>query len=153
MSEDQKAEAKSEREVALENKEKELAEINGKREGKGVRLRVGQTRGKNPQIVVWEAFDLAQPATLPGSLTEFMDLTKTTDETLIVGYLLDGYNDAMYTAASDPIAEYVEASWPEEIQKNFRVAVRNYSTAVGCSIEDSVALIKPGIVKSQLPKA
>src|SRR3990167_5066456 len=130
MSEDEKVEAKSEREVAVEAKAAELKAINDKRTGKGTRLRVGQTRGKNPQIVVWESFDESLPATLPDSLTEFMDVTKTQDEKLIVAYLIDGYNSAQYTQASDPIAEFVNAAWSDEVQKQFRVAVKNYTLAM-----------------------
>ena len=67
-------------------------------------------------------------------------------------YLIDGYNDAAYTAASDPVAEFVDATWAEDVQKQFRLVVRNYANATGVSIEDAVALIKPGIVKSQKSK-
>lgn len=148
MSEDQKEAAATEREKNLEAKVAEVTAINDKRTGKGTRLRAGQTRGKNPQVVVWEAFDLGKTDTLPTSIAEFMELTKVGDEPTIVSFLLDGYNDSMYTAASDPIAEYVEASWPEETQKQFRLAVRNYANMVGVSIEDAVNLIKPNLVKS-----
>lgn len=118
---------------------------------KGTLLRMGQTRGKNPQVVTWEAFDESHPETLPSDLSQFMDLTEKfggKQEPNILAWVIDGFNSAQYTAASDPIAEYVEASWPEDIQKNFRLAVRNYANGVGCSIEDAVALIKPGIVKA-----
>jgi len=148
MSEEQK----TAREKELEEKQAELDKANASRTGKGTRARVGQTRGKNPQMVTWEAFDLSKPETLPATLTEFMDITKTQDEKLIVGYLLDGYNDAQYTAASDPIAEYVDATWSEDVQRQFRLVVRNYSVATGVSIEDAVNLIKPGIVASQTKK-
>lgn len=140
MSEDQK----TAQELALEAKEKEVKEINDKRSGKGTRVRVGQTRGRNPQIITFEAFDESKPDTLPTSLSEFMELAKTDDEKLIVGYLVDGYNSASYTTASDPIAEFVEASWPEEMQKGFRLAIRSYSVNAGVSVEDAVALLKPG---------
>lgn len=151
----------SETEVAakdakLEAKQKEVDATNETRkvEGKfpkGTLLRMGQTRGKNPQIVTWEAFDESHTETLPKDLSEFMDLTdkfggKT--ESNILAWVIDGFNSAQYTAASDPIAEYVEASWPEEIQKGFRLAVRNYSVNAMVSIEDAVALIKPGIQKA-----
>jgi len=149
MSEDQIAA----KEATLAAKQTEVDAVNEKRKvdgkyPKGTLLRMGQTRGKNPQIVTWEAFDESHPETMPVSLSEFMDLTKVQDEKLIVSFLVDGYNSSQYTAASDPIAEFVEASWPEEIQKNFRMAVRNYATATVSSIEDAVALIKPGIVKA-----
>lgn len=153
MSEDQK----TERDKQLEAKQAEVDKVNEGRKKedkfpKGTLLRMGQTRGKNPQIVTWEAFDESHPETMPGSLSEFMDLTKIQDEKLIVSYLVDGFNSAQYTAASDPIAEYVDASWPEEMQKGFRLAVRNYSVNAMVSIEDAVALIKPGIEKAVAAK-
>lgn len=145
------------KQALLDAKQVEIDGINEKRKvdgkfPKGTLLRFGQTRGKNPQIVVWEAFDESKPESMPKSLTEFMDLTKVQDEALIVSYLVDGYNSAQYTAASDPIAEYVDASWPDEIQKGFRLAVRNYSVNAMVSIEDAVALIKPGIEKAVAAK-
>jgi hypothetical protein len=142
-------EAKTEQELALEAAEKEVAAINEKREGKGTRLKVGQTRGRNPQIVRWEFFDESKPETLPTSWKEFTELTNITEEGPLVALLIDGLNSANYTAASDPVAEFVEATWPEEVQKAFRVVVRQYSANASVSIEDAVALIKPGIVASQ----
>ena len=132
-----------------ETQKKVDSEVNDKRTGKGTRVRVGLTRGKNPQVIQFEQFDLGKKETLPTTLSDFMDLTKVTDEPTIMSYLLDGFNDAMYTASSDPIAEFVEASWDEDVKKQFRLVVRNYSNACNVSIEDAVALIKPGIVKSQ----
>lgn len=124
-------------------------EVNKTRSGKGTRVRVGQTRGKNPQVISWEAFDESQPDTLPSSLSEFMDIAKVNDEKAIVAFLIDGYNASQYTAASDPIAEFVEPTWPDDVQKQFRLVVRNYANATGVSLEDAVALIKPGIEASQ----
>lgn len=114
---------------------------------KGTLLRMGQTRGKNPQIVVWEAFDESLPETLPVNLKEFMELTKVADEKSILSFVIDGFNSAQYTAASDPIAEYVNPAWPDDVQKQFRMAVRSYSNSADASIEDAVALIKPGVEK------
>lgn len=138
----------TERDKQLEAANKAAEEVNKTRTGKGLRQRVGQTRGKNPQVITWEAFDEAQPDTLPTSLTEFMDLTKTQDEKVIVSYLVDGFNSAQYTAASDPIAEYVEAYWPEDVQKQFRLVVRNQAAMLNLSIEDAVAMIKPNVDKA-----
>jgi len=142
--------------TASELREKMVAEMQTKvdesnkaRTGKGTRLRVGQTRGKNPQVITWEAFDESAPDTLPKTLSEFMEVSKVQDEPLIVSYLIAGYNDAQYTAASDPIAEFVNPAWSDDVQKQFRLVVRNYSNATGVSIEDAVALIKPGIEASQ----
>lgn len=143
---DPKAEA---REKELEAIQVKATETNKSRTGKGTRVRVGQTRGKNPQVISWEAFDDSLPDTLPATLSEFMEITKTQDEKLIVAYLIDGYNDSQYTAASDPIAEFVNPVWSDEVQKQFRLVVRNYSNATGVSLEDAVALIKPGIEASQ----
>lgn len=141
--------AKSEQEIALEAAETKATETNKARTGKGTRIKVGQTRGRNPQVISYEVFDESQPDTLPKTLSEFMEIAKVSDENIIVSYLLDGYNSANYVQASDPVAEFVEASWPDDVQKQFRLVVRNYSNATGVSIEDAVALIKPGIVKSQ----
>ena len=124
-------------------------ELNAGRAGKGTRAFLGMTRGRNPQEIQYEAFDRSLPETLPVTLSEFMEITKVSDEPLIVSYLLDGFNDAAYSIASDPTAEYVDASWSEEVQKQFRIVVRNYAQATGVSIEDAVALIKPGIAASQ----
>lgn len=140
------------REKLVAERQKEVDAINAKREGKGTRVRVGQTRGKNPQIIVWEAFDESLPKTLPESVPEFLEMTKTEDEKLYLSYLIGGYNDAQYTAASDPIAEYVNPAWDDKAQAGFRVTVRQYAQNAGVSIEDAVALIKPGIEKSQVAR-
>lgn len=141
---------------ALKAREKEMQEkeskLNAGRSGKGTRVFLGLTRGRNPQEVQYEAFDESQPDTLPATLSEFMELTKTSDEKIIVGYLIDGFNSASFTAASDPVAEYVDLSWPDDVQKQFRLVVRNYANATGVSIEDAVNLIRPGIVASQQKK-
>jgi len=136
-------------EIAREKLEASAVETNSKRTGKGTRVKVGSTRGKNPQAISFESFDESLPETLPSTLSEFMDVTKVQDEKLIVGYLIEGFNSQSYTAASDPIAEFVNPAWSEDVQKQFRLVVRNYSNATGVSIEDAVALIKPGIEASQ----
>jgi hypothetical protein len=140
------------REQLVKEMETKAEETNKARTGKGTRVRVGQTRGKNPKVITWEAFDDSKPETLPTSLSEFMDITKTNDEKVIVQYLLDGFNDAQYSAASDPIAEFVNPVWADETQKQFRLVVRNYSNATGVTIEDAVALIKPGIEAAEAKK-
>lgn len=144
---------KTEQEKALEAAENKASETNKARSGKGTRVKVGQTRGRNPQVISYENFDEAQPDTLPKSLSEFMEVSKIQDEPTIVSFLIDGFNSAQYTLASDPVAEFVEPTWPDDVQKQFRLVVRNYSNATGVSIEDAVALIKPGIVKSQTKAA
>lgn len=147
---DEKAVAKAAREAradAMQAKEKKL---NSSRTGKGTRVAVGMSRGKNPQEVVYEAFDEAQPETLPKTLSEFMDLTKIDTEAGIMPLLIDGYNSFQYTAASDPVAEFVEPIWPDDLKTRFRSMVRNYSRDSGISIEDAIAQLKPGIVKGYL---
>jgi len=116
-------------------------------------VKVGSTRGKNPQPISFENFDEEQPDTLPKTLSEFMDVAKVTDENVIVSYLIDGYNLAQYTAASDPIAEYVNPAWDEDTRKGFRIVVRNYAQNAKVSIEDAVALIKPGIEAAMAAKS
>jgi hypothetical protein len=137
----------------LKAREKEMTareeKLNEGKTGKGVRTFLGMTRGRNPQEIQYEAFDDSKPDTLPTTLSEFMEVAKVQDEKVIVSYLIDGFNSAAYTAASDPVAEFVDASWSDEVQKQFRLVVRNYSNATGVSIEDAVALIKPGIMASQ----
>jgi len=148
---DLKAKAAAElRAKEVEAAQKKADDENKGREGKGTRKRVGQTRGKNPQVISWEEFDESKPETLPVSLKEFSELAKVSEpiEKNILRFAIIGYNDDAYTSASDPIAEYVDLSWPDEIQKNFRQVVRNYSQGANVSIEDAVALIRPGIVSA-----
>ena len=140
--------AKTEQELAIEKAQASADETNKTRTGKGTRVRVGQTRGRNPQVISYENYDESKPETLPTSLSEFMEDSKTNDEKVIVAYLIDGFNSAMYTMASDPVAEFVDPTWSDEVQKQFRLVIRNYASASNVSIEDAVALIKPGIVKS-----
>lgn len=143
MSEDQR----SAKELELEAKQKEADTENTARSGVGTRVRVGQTRGKNPMVISWEAFDESKPETLPTSIQQFMEVTSVKDEPSLVSFLIGGLNDANYTAASDPLAEYVDLSWPQEAQTQFRLVVRNYSRGANVSLESAVDLIKPGFVK------
>lgn len=145
--EDMAVEAKSPRELELERTQLEANAENEKRSGVGTRIRVGQTRGKNPIVIKWEAFDESQPDTLPKTIAEFMEVTKVKDEPTLVGYLVGGFNDANYTASSDPLAEFVNPAWSADAQTQFRLVVRNYSRGAGVSLEDAVNLIKPGFEK------
>lgn len=140
-----------ERARELRKKEMEADVTNASRTGLGVRVRVGQTRGKNPQVITWEAFDDAIPATLPTTIQSFMDTVNVKDEPTLVSYLIAGFNEAAYTAASDPLAEYVDLSWPQDAQTQFRLVVRNYSRGANVSLEDAVNLIKPGFIKQFTP--
>lgn len=141
---------------ALAAREKEIAakekEANASRSGKGLRVFFGMTRGRNPQMIQYENWDDSQADTLPTTLSEFMDIRKISDEKDIIKRLYLGDNEILYKEASDPVAEFVDSSWSEDVQKQFRLVVRNYSNATGVSIEDAVALIKPGIVASQAKK-
>lgn len=148
MSEDQK----TAKEIELEAMQAKADAENATRSGVGTRLRVGQTRGKNPLVISWEAFDESKPETLPVSVQAFVDITKS-KETDLVSYLIGGLNDANYTAASDPLAEYVNLAWPQDAQTQFRLVVRNYSRGANVSLEDAVVLIKPGFDKQFAPAA
>lgn len=149
MSDDQK----TAKELELEAKQKEADTTNTARTGVGTRVRVGQTRGKNPMVISWDAFDESKPETLPTSIQQFMEVTSVKDEPSLVSFLIGGLNDANYTAASDPLAEYVDLAWPQEVQTQFRLVVRNYSRGASVPLEDAVALIKPGFVKQFTPTA
>jgi hypothetical protein len=140
-------EQKTAKEVELEAKQKEADTANAARTGVGTRVRVGQTRGKNPMVISWEAFDESKPETLPTTIANFMEVTSVKDEPSLVSFLIGGLNDANYTAASDPLAEYVDLTWPQDAQTQFRLVVRNYSRGAGVSLEDAVTLIKPGFIK------
>lgn len=147
--------AKTELEVAREKAEAEAKLDNDTRSGIGTRLVVSQTRGKGTMVIKYEQFDTEKPETLPTSIKSFMDVTGVTDEPSLVDRLIKGHNEILYTSASDPIAEFVDPSWPDEAKAQFKIVVRNYSRGAGASIEDAVALIKPGFAKtySATPKA
>lgn len=135
-----------------EDMEKREKELNASITGKGLRVFLGMTRGRNPLEIQYQNWDESQADTLPTTLSEFMDIRKVSDEKDIVKRLILGDNEILYKEASDPVSEFVDASWSEEVQKQFRLVVRNYSNATGVSIEDAVNLIKPGIVASQSKK-
>jgi hypothetical protein len=75
-----------------------------------------------------------------------MTLT-TTEDAPLLGYLIEGYNSLSEKNAADPVNEFVDASWPEDVQKRFKIVIRNYSNDANVSIEDAVSLLKPGIQK------
>ena len=118
---------------------------NNSRTGVGTRVKVGATRGKNPQVISYVVFDDSQPDTLPKSYEQFVEVIKPSDVEFL-DYLIRGKNDASYEAASDPLAEYVVASWKDDVQLTFRTAVRNYSKGLGIPLEDAVGIIRPGFV-------
>lgn len=126
---------------AAENKVKTA---NASRNGVGTRMFAGRTRGKGSLVITYENFDESQPDTLPKSIQQFMEVTGKKDEPSLVKFLIDGYNQELYTAASDPLAEFVDPTWPDDAQTQFRLVVRNYSRGANVSLEDAVKLIKPG---------
>src|SRR5262245_61846473 len=129
--------AASAREQLVKEMQAKADEQNKTRTGKGTRLHVGQTRGKNPQVITWEAFDDSLPETLPTTLAEFMSLAKTEDEKAIVSMLVDGFNAQAYSAASDPIAEFINPEWDGDTVSRFRIVVRNYAANAEVSLEDA----------------
>lgn len=141
MSEEQKAVVETAREKALKAAAEKNAAIPADKIGP--RWKVGATRGKNPTIVTFEQFDESLPASLPKSVPEFMEVVTSKQEDLL-DYLIRGYNDAQWEAASDPLAEYVSSVWSPEVQLTFRTAVRNYSKGLGIELEDAVNIIRPG---------
>jgi len=125
----------------------EVESANKARSGKGTRLKYGNTRGKGSIPIKWEAFDESLPDTLPVSIAEFMELTKVKEEKELLNYLIVGFNDDMYTQASDPIAEYVNDAWDKDTKAQFRLVVRNMAKALQGmkSLEEVVAMIKPSV--------
>jgi hypothetical protein len=142
MSEEQKVENTSAKDAAI----KAAAAVNASRTGVGTRLFTGSTRGKNPIIIQYEKFDETQPDTLPKSLQQFMELV-TPDDKILLDFVLRGYNEASYEAASDPIAEHVVDAWASDVKLTFRTAVRNYAKGLDISFEEAVNIIRPGFVK------
>ena len=144
-----KAEAIKARNEDMAAREKVLNE--GKT-GKGLRVFLGMTRGRNPLEIQYEQWDESLPDSLPLTLSEFMDLRKLTDEKDIMRRLILGDNDVLYSEASDPVSEFVDKSWDEDVQNRFKVSIRNFSRDSGLSIEEAVAIIKPSVVAAQLKK-
>lgn len=142
------AKAKLEADTAEEKR------LNEGRTGKGTRATVGYTRGKGSQRIIYESFDESQPDTLPSSLDEFMSLSEVKDEKAIVALLIDGFNSSQYANASDPISEYANVAWPDEVQKQFKVSVRNLVNATNgvLSLEAAATVIRTEIDKAQSSK-
>src|SRR5262245_35968507 len=144
-------EAAKDKATEIYNAQVKADETNAARTGKGTRVKVSQTRGKNPKVISFEQFDTEQTETLPVTTPEFMELTGTPatpqGQQLLVSYLIDGYNAAQYAAASDVLSEYLEPNWPDLLSKQFKQAVTNYANAAGVSLEDAVQLMKPAVQK------
>lgn len=143
MSDEQKTELQVEREKF----EKEAEETNKARTGKGLRVMVGATRGRTTQNIKYEAFDTNKPDTLPSDPAEFSQITGVNDSALLMSFLIDGYNDYQYRQASDPIAEFINPVWPDDVKTAFRTSVRNYAKAAEVSIEEAANLMRPAIDK------
>lgn len=137
---------------ALKTEQAKADAENTKRTGLGLRVRVGQTRGKNPSVINWEAFDESKVDTLPKTLKDFVTVTSAKEDE-VVDYLIAGYNASAYAQASDEIGEFINDAWDKETQGQFRLAVRNYAKISGSTIEDAVNLIKPGVEKAFAAKA
>lgn len=125
--------------------EKAALETNEKRTGKGTRLAVSSTRGRNTQPVTYEAFDENQPDTLPESVAEFVSLTGIDDEAMLVSFLVTGYNDNSFRIASDPVQEFVNPAWSTEVAASFKAAVKQLVKSGIGDIETVVNLIKPSV--------
>lgn len=141
MSDDQKTAL----EVEREKMEAEAAAENATRSGVGTRVKVGSTRGRSVQNIKYEAFDESQPETLPKDPAEFSKVTGITGTAALVEMLITGYNDKMYTDASDPIADYVNAAWKDEIKVQFRTTVRNMAKMFGKPVSEVAGSIRDAV--------
>ncbi len=131
-------------ELKLENAKAD--QINKERgKAKGTRVKVGQTRGKNPNVITWEYFNREIPESLPTSYQEFCELTKTTEEKDIVNLLIEGHNSFQYAEASDEIGEFVEDYWDKDTATQFRTTIRQFSKAANMPIEKAVEMLKPAV--------
>lgn len=116
-------------------------------------LAEGSTRGKNPRKITYNKFDLEKPENLPVNLTEFLEATKESNgnkaftEKEMLDFVIDGFNLASYSAASDEIGEFIPDAWDKETAAQFRLAVRNTSKLAGFSIEDTVKMLLPAVEK------
>ena len=126
--------------------ETEALKENESKTGKGTRIAVASTRGRNTQIVKYSAFDTDSPDTLPDSVAEFVSLSGISDESQLVAFLITGYNDNSFRIASDPVAEFVNPVWSPEVAKSFKDSVKTLvKSGVFESIEAAVAIIKPQV--------
>lgn len=112
----------------------------------------GKTRGKNPRDIEYKKFDLEQPETLPKTLAEFMEVTGVKAQDEILSYVIDGFNAAQYSAASDEIGEFIPDHWDKETSNQFRLAVRNTSKLANLDIETVVKMLMPAVEKGLAEK-
>ena len=138
------------RKVELLKLENELEAQNAQLSGVGVRWFAAMTRGKGSQVIKYQGFDTSKPETCPTTVEQFVSVTGIKGNSDLTGLLIVGYNDQQYTESSDPIAEFVNAAWPDDTKLQFRTAVRTIAKMQEISIEDAVALVKPGTEKKFL---
>ncbi len=138
----------TEKEASNKEYQAKVDKLNEGRTGVGTRAAYGYTRGKGSMPFTYERFDESQPDTLPKSSQDFVSTTRVADDASLVKLLIAGYNEKLYTEASDPIAEHVNPAWDDETKTRFRLVVRNYMVGVGSSLDEAVALIKPGFEKA-----
>jgi hypothetical protein len=129
-------EQKSALELEREKFEAEAKAENAKRTGVGLRVAVGATRGRQTQNIKYEQFDTSIPDSLPKSLGEFVQVTGISDENQLLGFVIDGFNDYQYRQASDPIAEFINPVWSDEVKLAFRTSVRNFAKAMEMPIDE-----------------
>lgn len=142
----------TEKEATNKEYQAKIDALNANRTGVGTRAAYGYTRGKGSMPFIYERFDDAQQDTLPKSMQEFVSTTKVAGDAELTKLAIAGYNEKLYTEASDPIAEHVNPSWDDETKTRFRLVVRNYMVGVGSSLDEAVALIKPGFEKALAAK-
>lgn len=136
-------EERSALEIEREQMEAAASAENAKRSGKGTRVQVGATRGKATMNIKYEAFDTADAKSLPESVAEFVSLSGVDAESDLVAFLIEGFNSNQYRLASDPISEFTDNSWPDELKVAFKSSVRGLVKG-GLSLEQAVGMMKPG---------
>jgi hypothetical protein len=143
-------EEKTALELEREQMETAAQSENAKRSGVGTRIKVGSTRGKATQNIKYEFFDESQPDTCPKTVEQFVSITGIKANSELCELLIVGYNDKQYTEASDPIAEFVNPAWPDDVKLQFRTVVRNLAKMQNITISEASDLVKPGTEKKFL---
>lgn len=138
---------------AVEQAKAKAEATNKERTGKGTRLAVSSTRGRNPIPVTYEAFDESDSTSLPDSVAEFMSLSGVDDEAALVSFLITGYNEFSFRKASDPVQEFVNPAWPAEVAKSFADSVKTLVKNGIMELEAAVNLIKPQVDAKFAPQA
>jgi hypothetical protein len=122
----------------------------------------GKTKGKGSRNITYWAFDDSKPDTLPKNAlqlkasTAFLNTDARNPEGVeftndrLLEFMIDGLNTWSYNKQADEIGEYLNPEWPEDIQGNFRIAVRNTSKMTGMSIEDTANFLKGKVEEAYL---